>query len=128
MKLEAKDLRIGNLIYWDIPEKKNLIHAVTKISEEKIQTSPISLGESLNDYNGIELTEDWLVRCGFEYVTMGIFKLGEFTVTKWSGEICEYKSWTANGIEKDCVQLPYVHNLQNLYYELKKEELTIKNE
>jgi len=128
--MRTNELRLGNLFL----DKFNNVCEIEWIAKESVSVKTKELdrnysqGFLISQINQIPLTEDWLVRCGFKYVTMGIFKLGEFTVTKWSGEVCEYKAWTANGIEKECVQLPYVHNLQNLYYELKKEELTIKTE
>jgi phage baseplate assembly protein W len=36
--MEAKNFRIGNLIYWDIPEKNGVIHEITKIMFNRINT------------------------------------------------------------------------------------------
>ena len=62
--MKAEELRIGNLIFWDIPEKLNTIHEVIGIRNKKPQTIPISLGESIEDYKPIPLTEEWLKMFG----------------------------------------------------------------
>lgn len=119
--MQTNELRIGNLIYWDIPEKKEVVHEVVGIRNQTPQTTPISLGESINDYQPIPLTEEWLLRFGFskehssvrenEYwsngATLGLIKISGFYY-------------------HDFIAVTSVHQLQNLYFALTGEELTIK--
>ena len=63
--MNANELRIGNLIYWDIPEKENVPHEVIGIKQGKPLTTPISLGDTMDEYKPIPLTEEWLLRFGF---------------------------------------------------------------
>jgi hypothetical protein len=69
MRIKANELRIGNLIYWNIPEKVDTIHTVVGIRNDKPQTVPISLGESIENYQPIQLTEEWLLKFGFNKVS-----------------------------------------------------------
>jgi hypothetical protein len=58
--MKAEELRLGNYIYWNIPEKLNVIHTVVGIVNYRPQTVPISLGDSMDDYRPILLNESWL--------------------------------------------------------------------
>jgi len=49
MALKSNELRIGNLIYWNIPEKLNVPHEVVGIVHDRPQTIPISLGDSIHE-------------------------------------------------------------------------------
>ncbi|NRA78915.1 MAG: hypothetical protein HRU18_11955 [Pseudoalteromonas sp.] len=75
----------------------------------------------------IPLTQDWLFKFGFEYVTMGIFNMPNttFSVIKWSGENCYYESNDKKGSLKQRVELEHVHQLQNLYFALTGKELEL---
>lgn len=137
--MTANDLRLGNLIHWNIPEKKDTIHTVVGIRNGKLQTIPISLGESIEDYKPIPLTEIWLEKLGLikKNITedmpqelkqpdidedgsiwymwvQGLFNLeiqenGEI----WFELYSHYK------------HIKYVHELQNLYYALTGVELSV---
>jgi len=110
--LKARELRIGN---YGINNQGNIFKVswINSGIEGLLKTIP--------------LTEDILKdNCGFKYVTMGIFKNNNFTIIKWSNECAEYHQWNANGIERKVVYIKYLHQLQNLYFELTNEELTIK--
>ena len=137
--MKANDLRLGNLIYWNILEKKDTIHTVVGIRNEKPQTIPISLGESIEDYKPIPLTEIWLEKLGlikknitedmpeelkqpdidedgsiWYHWVQGLFNLeiqsnGEI----WFELYSHYK------------HIKYVHQLQNLYYSLTGVELSV---
>lgn len=106
--MEAKELRIGNLVSW-------------KDSGKEFKITLQSLYEGANlDWKPIPLTEEWLLNFGY-------FKLDHngsvhFVV---KGHII----WLCNNLivcEKNGVILKYVHQLQNLYFALTNEELIIK--
>ena len=68
----------------------------------------------------IPLTEEWLERFGFEYSDLngdsGLWKIPPFQIYgKYNQFIYEY-----------ALDVNYVHQLQNLYFSLTGEELTIK--
>ena len=145
-KMKASDLRVGNLIYWNIPEKENIIHVVAGIRNKTPQTTPISLGESIDDYKPIQLTEEWLVRFGFNKEEIQISKghgffysmnymdyKYSFSFAEFRGDWGFYHSYTDATDDKDnnrfdfiSCGIKYVHQLQNLFYALTNTELQLK--
>ncbi len=115
--MKAEELRIGNIIktvggrlpYWE----------VTFADFEPISENP-------ENYQPIPLTEEWLLKFGFEkrkddseYYAFNGFYLDSdyipFTMCNSSG------IWDCYAIKQ-----VYVHQLQNLYFALTGEELKIK--
>jgi len=125
-KLQASELRIGNLVKHD-----GKIGAVCVIYEDAINfTDETSLVgwytlefDSETELKPIPLTEDWLLRMGFkkeyEYYT--------FPGTETILLDPNLKCFTTG--DDNCsvfFKTPeYVHQLQNLYFALTGEELTI---
>ena len=119
--MTANELRIGNWVYTD--HKTDLVSIVKSISEESIDVmfdrqpdlvnGIISHSEKLH---GIPLTEEWLLKFG---VTID---------TYFSENGSEMMAIETAYFESICSHIPlkYVHQLQNLYYALTGEELTIK--
>jgi len=117
--MEAKELRISNLV-----------HLIADVHENE----PDLLIWELEDYEFYEnkmeyikpipLTEEWLLKFGFE-VDYGCIilsnKRGVITIEEDLAEI-------SSTINHDGFMAPckYVHQLQNLYFALTGEELTIK--
>jgi hypothetical protein len=106
-----KELRIGNYV--------------------KIHGKPTQM--ELSDFNfdplfikPIPLTEEWLLKFGFDKNENGLFKLfNESEVPILLNE--DLNGWTCDGINFSINGTQYVHQLQNLYFALTGEELTIKN-
>jgi hypothetical protein len=68
----------------------------------------------------IELTEEWLIKkFGFKTVHGLVYSLNDFELVLEQGMFRFY----INGTHIDVTK---VHKLQNLYYEFRNEELTIK--
>lgn len=114
--MEAKELRIGNLIEYFYPH------------EEEWGTLSVSI-EDLEDvhkesFRPIPLTEDWLLKMGFSNQNFywscidENFEIAELKNNEWIHSIngCEYT---------DGKTFKYVHQLQNLYFALTNTELTI---
>lgn len=116
--MEAKELRIGNYINVDsIPYEQ-----VTQIFTDGVVTEAYEIVNSWNDIEPIPLTEEWLLKFGFEKDTYNNeFELGEYTLYKYPDEWA--LSVDFNNVEVAFIH--YVHQLQNLYHAL-GEELTIK--
>lgn len=75
----------------------------------------------LQDLEPIPLTEDWLVRMGFEIKTASVthnhtFIKGDFIINNPLRGNMTYEH----------IKLKHVHQLQNLYFALTGEELTFK--
>lgn len=69
----------------------------------------------------IPLTEEWLIKFGFEK-GFGEYNKGWFVIVELRG-IFKLRSNDGN---INAIKVNYVHELQNLYYTLTKNELTAK--
>ena len=125
--MKATELRIGNWVRWNYEES----------SEGNVY--PVEYGYELDDIKNnpnivkpIPLTEEWLIRFGFEldkeYDEGGLVDY-RLTLMKNSLEFVSFwNSEELNGINQPQtrVDVKHVHQLQNLYFALTGQELTIK--
>jgi hypothetical protein len=118
--IQANELRIGNLISYTIEDDLDERKKWSEVSEiDAVDILHLTKFKDKN-YKPIPLTEDWLLKFGFEkssyyYEIKGIaISLGEDgrTILNGCGEVNA----------KHCV---YVHQLQNLYFALTGQELTL---
>lgn len=118
--MNTTDLRRGNLILTskDAGGNKFLRSIVEEIKSDSIVVD----GERavmIADCAGIPLTEEWLLKFGFEKSSDGKFyKDSRFTIYQrgvYFGLIGGSLSWN---------EFKYVHQLQNLYYVLTGEDLS----
>lgn len=72
---------------------------------------------------GIPLSEEWLLKSGFEQYTPSYFQRGDISV---DGSFRDYVLVIIGNAESFKIKIKYVHQLQNLYFALIGEELTIK--
>ncbi len=124
--MKAQDLRIGNLVY---DKHYNLMEVVSLDSRQ-------GYGNVYKDAYGtssggvikpIPLTEEWLIKMGFE-------KIGTNYEKDWlllhgnikTGTVDFLLNEPKTGKYKATI-LMYLHQLQNLYFALTGEELTINN-
>ena len=121
--MKAQELRIGNYVN-RLGEKTE----VTAISIGHIST-PASGAITLNQIKPIPLTEEWLIKFGFEKDTGNDFydfwNLKDFRVFVHKNAASVFIHWKGNELE------PYINNLhvqqlQNLFFALTGEELTTK--
>ena len=109
--MEANELRIGNYVKgtFDVPAK--------------IESDDFKRLEKDEHYcKPIPLTEEWLVKFDFirnEYLNRWIFRDNEYFYFDM-----EFSLWFEGSYT--CVQVEYVHQLQNLYFALTGNELEIK--
>jgi hypothetical protein len=113
--MKAQELRIGN---WFIPTMFNGV----ELEERPISAMEfLALSENPNWGKPIPLTEERLLKFGFEK-----------DVTEYN--TCWFLNhvyiWFVDGEYINELDLPikYVHQLQNLYFALKGEELTLKED
>lgn len=141
--VSTKELRIGNLILADfngegdkkIIEIFQINESGSILSDQLINNKGLgNLQEHWDEYlYGIELTEEWLIRLGFERKSRD----NEFVwVTQYymflnpdSGWYFRYKfdgfvSFNFGDLFVKDIQ--FVHQLQNLYFALTGEELNVK--
>jgi len=122
MEINAKDLRIGNLVTLADKQRKELwenqINATNKYFEVKTIYSDgdiaLELDEEIVDIDLIEvqpipITEQLLLEFGFHKDNF-VYRKNDFVISGW---------FTYNGN----LELKYVHQLQNLYFALTNQEL-----
>jgi hypothetical protein len=121
--MEARELRIGNFVesLGDIISVEYVDKLLIKgvYHRDDIYNTSIQIKHC----NPIELTDEWLIKLGFKsdgiewfdgVICLGIFKYGLYYLP--TGEI--------NYIVGK--EFKYVHQLQNLYYAIKEEDLILK--
>ncbi|WPO89895.1 hypothetical protein [Chryseobacterium sp. HR92] len=134
--IAPQELKQNNLIR-DIESGR--IGAVLTIGEKKCTIKmPFSkLSQSYEEFEPIELTEDWLLKLGFEKHDDGSvshqYSYGFNPVTH---DYLVYLIWIKDPIKDDLPKYPFylnghfemktVHQLQNLFHSLFGEELKIK--
>lgn len=148
MKATISELRIGNLFmlapisHSKLPKVPTPINRIDKRGCDKdyiingfMWDQGSYVGYGLKDIKPIPLTEEWVLKFGFEFVSKqhqyGWFKdvldrqicwchSKEISIEFRTGQYDEYQGTL---IDVDC---EYVHQLQNLYFALTGEELTLK--
>lgn len=112
--IEKTELRIGNLVMFDITTKCNKEFIAGEVILSDLLDTSLLLP--------IPLTEEWLLKFGFkddigETKTL-IWKSYKFHITK-DGFV-----YTDAWYKQNFIPIKYVHQLQNLYFALTGEELT----
>jgi len=116
--MEAKEFRIGNLVY---DSQKRVVSIDIIHSYKGYLTHPFD--ERYNDFSPIPLTEDLLLKFGFERDKFYIPTL--YYNSKLRIKNDERGFWV--NACYNFVLIKYVHQLQNLYFALTGEELTLKD-
>lgn len=117
--MKATELRIGNYI-----ERHNKVHGEKDIIQVDGGTPLLAFeGMTTLKFNPIPLSEEWLLKFGFIY--------NDFI----NGYILDFEDKTLlfmdNGLDlclmnNESIDCKYVHQLQNLYFALTGEEITLK--
>jgi len=123
--MTANELRIGNLV----SDRGFFEMEVSAIFKDEVyldfeENEGVVWEVNEKDLQPIPLTEEWLLKFGFvlhDDDNFWFYKHGlDFCVTKDKGS---FFVWIMDG---DFVEIISVHQLQNLYFALTNEELTIK--
>jgi hypothetical protein len=115
MKIE--ELRIGNYVTI-IPHKEN---DVIKIDCENFKN--LLEFKTFDRLNPIPLTEEWLLKLGFEMKGFYRLKVTSFLELCWKPHNKTLNIQTIkNGFTEDS-KVRYVHEFQNLYFALNKKEI-----
>ena len=128
--MRANELRIWNYVRFYATE--SIITAINNNDEENSYVDVASYNDiPIEDLNPIPLTEEWLVKFGF----IKIKYLNEYFVQeigyKFNDMILRYGSFDGHRFYFDfanekVINVKHVNQLQNLYFALTGEELTIK--
>jgi hypothetical protein len=116
--MKAEELRIGNLV-----SSIGIIYKVTSIDiHGNIKGVEGSTSFNLDKTaNSIPLTEEWILKFGFD-------DLGTYGYGRGNFHICLHENEFYFPINNRKVFIKYVHQLQNLYFALTGEDLEIKTE
>ena len=124
--MEAKELRIGNYV-----ERHNKVTGVIDVVQVDGGTPLLAFeGITTLKFNPIPLSEEWLLRFGFENID------STYTIDndRFEFSFMFYDAWNLYYKEKKgfgCDEINLtgfwnIHQLQNLYFDLTGEELQLK--
>ncbi|HLK30433.1 MAG TPA: hypothetical protein VKT28_17755 [Puia sp.] len=131
------DIRIGNFLIFDFPNGSKVQHRSEHIHKKfDGYRTVITINDiNIDKVHGIPLANEWLVKFGFEKIDKQFQHNWVITKPKtgehYSIQFSEDKFWLSNSeFDAWCYvirDVEYVHQLQNLYYDLAGEELTVKD-
>lgn len=110
--IQANELRIGNLV-----QSKFGVHYV---ATPKMM---LDIDKGVRKYFGAPLTEEWLLNFGFKKQGIYYFKDDFFGISDDLYEVCLWNDGEQIGYKNENIK--YIHQLQNLYFALTNEELTV---
>lgn len=116
--MQASELKIGNYIYL---KSKNRIYEISTGYE-------IDIGTDSEDFEPIPLTEEILLKCGFEKDDIRDQDYYEWYQKEFPiiGVLCQSSDKTYLFDENtDTLRIYYLHQLQNLTFALTGQELSI---
>ena len=140
--MEAKELRIGNLLHFPFTNENIEILGINAHEYSNGIFNTISFKKDTNLYfeqieelKPIPLTEEWLLNFGFETCGYDLLfwqhkkiKGLELGGINWADKGYKEYQFLNYQIGDNIFSIDYVHQLQNLYFALTKEELTIKKQ
>lgn len=138
--MELGDLRLGNWVKIDVGVGK--VSSLMTIEYENLyigEDIPISVdvegygaprGCIVEEVEGIELTEEIILRCGFKKIIAPEGGYALYSFRKQDSH-CFLSVYMKNNrcLVKGCDtigEISYVHQLQNIYYLVNREELEVK--
>ena len=129
--INATELRIGN--YFKIKTTTTYAVTIREIHEDKIKYS-FNFGIEREVFSKhcllcylkpIPLTEEWLIKFGLKQDSTDKYWYFSPTYNKFYPLYERGIYWGFNGLGLSVNEMQYVHQLQNLYFALRGEELTI---
>jgi hypothetical protein len=128
--MKAQELRIGNYV-------NQVIESFERLKNKKViqfdEVNWYRIGECIEYidwFEPIPLTEEWLVKFGFIKIDNrleSIYRLGILEYAT-SCKTIDIEVPYNDGIATHTTDIKYVHQLQNLYFALTNEELTINKD
>lgn len=121
--MNATELRIGNLFQEE--NSKEIIRVIGLSTYKNMPDDIFFTGNFKDGWKAVSivLTKYWLLECGFVGDEFGNFENNSrFHLSRIEGYPYFISHWGSVVVG----ELKYVHEFQNLYFALTKEELTIK--
>ena len=133
--MEATELRIGNLVYND--RVTNSITAINTHSVTLLTPQGNEISASLELIKPIPLTSEWLEKFGFDPAYHKLTGEHSHLPTRYNLNGFQIYIQYYHGSEETCyyelemnpaIEIKHIHQIQNIYFALTGEELTIKDE
>lgn len=127
--MKANEIRISNLIQWeDESEEIISIKSIIHDSADEYLVKFAGGSAQLAEFKPIPLTEEWLLKFGFEIEKDPRVDHWHFGINPYTQDwMILIKSLGAGFFyQNGYFRIPYVHSLQNLYFALTGEELELK--
>lgn len=126
MSIEANELRLGNLVKHT---EDDVTGQILEFHGNEIVVEDWGFGTTnLSECESIPLSEEWLFKFGFYDAAHLIFKpIGEGYSICYNKHKHTLFVSTPKGEGFSCFENATVHQLQNLYFALTGQELTINN-
>ncbi len=139
--MKITELRVGDFIGMNLKEFPQNLFTVLEVGETMKVVNFITTPDNTNlkrreseyfdiaDFEPIPLTEEWLVKLGFEetYKSQHTQRFDLISNTKFGyNKNLKTDIYYIRWIGEDFIHIKYVHQLQNLYFALTGEELIIK--
>jgi hypothetical protein len=119
--IEAKDLRIGNLVSAALYSNAIIVESICSSNEDIYNRDT---GEvPLHHIFPIQINDDWMVGFGFELFPWGWVKKSSNDF----GVRINLRSYNYEVSGNSPVKIEFVHQLQNLFFVLTGEELAVAN-
>ena len=112
--MKANEFRVGNYLQ----DKEDKIAIIEKLTKDNYQASSGSI--TTLPLKPIPLTEEWLLKFGFESKTASVTHVNSYILGK-----IYLTNGLRSGIHYGDIEIKYVHQLQNLYFALTGKEITL---
>jgi len=119
--MKAEELRIGNyaMFNYKIQGFEQILICFNDFKN--------GLENNFELYQPIPLTEEWIIKLGFSYLADAQYWIDfKNMMFNWDKEVGLYLYIQTQEDSIDLTHIKHVHQLQNLYFALTGEELTIK--
>lgn len=126
--MKASELRIGNYIKKDGGALWRVSGVFLGNDTVVVVTDDVHFTLPLSEFSPIPITEEWLLKFGFEIKGIANYVTIDFTTYQKGRVIVNDANWIdydGNWLDMD-YKLEYAHQLQNLYFALTGEELIMK--
>lgn len=120
--MKPQELRIGNEVEWDDDSREQVkVLSISYIMEDDGEiTNYFINGGLIDDFLPIPITPEWLDGRGLRYLQNACWELGSYRIYNVSGDRPRFRITIAG---HEIVVVSYVHQLQNLYFDLTGKEL-----
>jgi hypothetical protein len=123
--IKLNELRLGNLVWLKSHHYPVRVEEMFKSYDDLVVLSTdLHSGEKLEDYEGIPLTEEILIKAGFEKKDY-VFFIGHhgFCLAFDGQDYCLHQNPDTDVVIAYC---RFLHQLQNLYFLIRGKELNIE--